>query len=61
MERGKGRVKVKNGTSVPSTGQLNFLPSETVAQLVIPAKSRGLSGEALAKTEGGCEPGSRMF
>jgi hypothetical protein len=29
--------------------------------LVIPAKSRGLSGEASAKTEAGCEPGSRMF
>jgi hypothetical protein len=36
-------------------------PRKIVSQFVIPAKSRDLSGEASAKTEAGCEPGSRMI
>jgi hypothetical protein len=34
---------------------------EAVIQFVIPDTSRGLFGEALAKTEAGCEPGSRRI
>jgi hypothetical protein len=34
----------------------NLLLSKALSQFVIPAKSRGLSGEASGKTEAGCSP-----